>query len=298
MSGAATALHGRGVGRRPVERDADRVGTVLRWHHAPRNRDAGGGRGYADRDRAAAGRSLAVGRLRGRRQVPGPDLRARWPTGWRPRSARPSRGCAMSAATRAGSFASTLRPARATTSARPGRSFATASSGRIDASAAAAARAQSGATSRCTGADPASVQIAGWDAVGSMDASADTIYSIVVPTLADSNGTGLHRVHVLRARGDRDARACTTTRRPTAATRWTTCRRRRRRRSRPRTRRARRTCTGAPNSEADLWYYRVYRGSSAGLRAGAVEPDRHAQRHRRTRTSARRAATTSSPPST
>jgi hypothetical protein len=39
---------------------------------------------------------------------------------------------------------------------------------------------------------PAGIEVAGWDAVGSVNAYTDTTYSIVVPTLADSNYAGLH----------------------------------------------------------------------------------------------------------
>jgi hypothetical protein len=40
---------------------------------------------------------------------------------------------------------------------------------------------------------PAADKIAGWDFVGSVAAYTDPIYNLVVPTLADSNSTGLHR---------------------------------------------------------------------------------------------------------
>ncbi len=47
------------------------------------------------------------------------------------------------------------------------------------------------AASRAPGAEPAAARLAGWDAVGSMGAYTDTLYNIVVPTLADSNVAGL-----------------------------------------------------------------------------------------------------------
>ncbi len=44
---------------------------------------------------------------------------------------------------------------------------------------------------------PAVAQLAGWDAVGSTGAYTDSSYSIVVPTLADSNSAGIHRATYL-----------------------------------------------------------------------------------------------------
>ncbi len=46
-------------------------------------------------------------------------------------------------------------------------------------------------TARAGEVAPASARLAGWDAVGTMGAYADTLYNIVVPTLADSNVAGL-----------------------------------------------------------------------------------------------------------
>ncbi|MBI5836337.1 MAG: Ig-like domain repeat protein [Candidatus Eisenbacteria bacterium] len=50
------------------------------------------------------------------------------------------------------------------------------------------------------GAGPLAVQLAGWDAVATVGAYTDSIYSAVVPTLADSNGAGTHSaVFLVRA---------------------------------------------------------------------------------------------------
>jgi hypothetical protein len=42
-------------------------------------------------------------------------------------------------------------------------------------------------------ADPAAVQLAGWDFVTTLAATTDDIYQVTVPTFADSNSSGLHR---------------------------------------------------------------------------------------------------------
>ena len=44
---------------------------------------------------------------------------------------------------------------------------------------------------------PAGALLYGWDLVGSLAAYCDTAYSLVVPTLADSNGSGYHRAALL-----------------------------------------------------------------------------------------------------
>ncbi len=47
---------------------------------------------------------------------------------------------------------------------------------------------------------PMSVQLAGWDYVAAVPAHADSVYSVVVPTLADSNASGFHRaIFMVRA---------------------------------------------------------------------------------------------------
>jgi hypothetical protein len=114
---------------------------------------------------------------------------------------------------------------------------------------------------------PAAIELAGWDAVGSMDASADTIYSIVVPTLSDSNGTGIHRATFF-------VRAVTATpsvfydSAPDSAYTLDNLA------PAPPAPFTGNYASGAthlhwgPNGEPDLWYYRLYRGSSAGFVPG------------------------------
>jgi hypothetical protein len=116
-------------------------------------------------------------------------------------------------------------------------------------------------------ADPASVMVDGWDYVGALSAYTDSAYTLVVPTLADSNASGFHRA-VLFVRATTatpgvfyDSRADSgysvdnlppVPPAPFAAA----------------------YAGGATHlhwgasSEADLWYYRVYRGSSAGFAPG------------------------------
>jgi len=92
-------------------------------------------------------------------------------------------------------------------------------------------------------------------------------YELVVPTLADSNGSGVKRRHVLRARRD-----C-------VAGRVLRLRARGRAFGRQSSARAARSVCGlyatgvthlhwAPNEEPDLWYYTIHRGSSAGFVPG------------------------------
>ena len=51
---------------------------------------------------------------------------------------------------------------------------------------------RAGAPARSGRANPAGVQLAGWDYVLTVPATGDTAYNVVVPTLADSNQTGLN----------------------------------------------------------------------------------------------------------
>lgn len=124
---------------------------------------------------------------------------------------------------------------------------------------------------------PASVQLAGWDYVGAVPAHADTAYTIVVPTVADSNGSGIHRATFL-------VRAAT----PVASSFYDSP-----------------ADSGysvdnlppvppaalvaaysggathlhwAANTESDFWYYRIHRGSAAAFVPGpgnllASKPD-------------------------
>jgi hypothetical protein len=119
-----------------------------------------------------------------------------------------------------------------------------------------------------TGARPASVQMDGWDFVGLVAAHGESGYDLVVPTLADSNGSGIHRASFF-------VRAATAT--PTiyydspADSGYSVDNLA--------------PATPAPftgayssgvmhlhwgaNLEPDLWYYRLYRGSTAGFVPGA-----------------------------
>ena len=113
-------------------------------------------------------------------------------------------------------------------------------------------------------ASPDQAQVAGWDLVGSSDATTDGLYSLVVPTLADSNATGLHRatlfVRALTASpglffdSPPDSGYSVDNLPPLPPSPFTAA-----------------YAAGATHlhwgkdSEPDLWYYRVYRGSSAAF---------------------------------
>jgi hypothetical protein len=114
---------------------------------------------------------------------------------------------------------------------------------------------------------PASVQVAGWDFVMTVPATTDDSYQVTVPTFADSNATGFHRA-VLFVRAATASPGAYYDSSPDSGysvdnlppappagfvaayqagathLHW------------------------AASSEADLWYYRVYRGSSAGFVPG------------------------------
>ncbi|HTK31524.1 MAG TPA: FlgD immunoglobulin-like domain containing protein [Candidatus Saccharimonadaceae bacterium] len=115
---------------------------------------------------------------------------------------------------------------------------------------------------------PDQAQLAGWDYVMTVPATTDDVYQTVVPTLADSNSTGFHRTALF-------VRAATATPGiffdsavdsgysvdnlpPVPPAPFTAA-----------------YASGAthlhwgPNREVDLWYYKLYRGSSAGFVPGA-----------------------------
>jgi hypothetical protein len=114
---------------------------------------------------------------------------------------------------------------------------------------------------------PARVLVDGWDYVGSTNAFADSAYDVIVPTVADSNGSGLHRsvffVRAVTANGSvyydspADSGYSVDNIAPVSPSPFTAAYQ-----------------SGAtnlhwgPNSEPDLWYYRVYRGSSSGFTPG------------------------------
>jgi len=116
--------------------------------------------------------------------------------------------------------------------------------------------------------DPASVQLAGWDQLTTLPATTDDIYQVVVPTLADSNGAGLHRtvlfVRALTATpgtqydSPPDSGYSVDNLAPAAPSALTAD-----------------YASGAThlhwdrNGEPDLASYRVYRGASAGFIPGA-----------------------------
>jgi hypothetical protein len=116
-------------------------------------------------------------------------------------------------------------------------------------------------------ASPTTALLYGWDLVGSLAAYCDTAYSLVVPTLADSNSSGFHRAALL-------VRAATATPGtyydspadsgysvdnlpPAPPAPFTAA-----------------YASGVTHlhwgasAEADLWYYRVYRGESEGFVPG------------------------------
>jgi Bacterial Ig-like domain (group 3)/FG-GAP-like repeat/FG-GAP repeat len=111
---------------------------------------------------------------------------------------------------------------------------------------------------------PARVLVDGWDYVGSATAYTDSAYDVVVPTVADSNSSGMHRsVFFVRAVSGNasvfydsppDSGYSVDNLPPVAPSPFTAA-----------------YVAGAtnlhwgPNSESDLWYYRMYRGSSSGF---------------------------------
>jgi hypothetical protein len=116
-------------------------------------------------------------------------------------------------------------------------------------------------------AEPASVMVDGWDYVGTLSAYADSAYVLVVPTLADSNASGFHRtVLFVRAAtvtpgvfcdSPADSGYSVDNLPPVPPAPFTAA-----------------YAGGATHlhwcasSEADFWYYRVYRGSLAGFVPG------------------------------
>jgi hypothetical protein len=116
-------------------------------------------------------------------------------------------------------------------------------------------------------AGPARVLVDGWDYVGSTSAFTDSAYDVIVPTVADSNGSGLHRtVFFVRAvtatssvfyDSPADSGYSVDNLPPVAPAPFTAA-----------------YAAGATHlhwgasSEPDLWYYRVYRGSSSGFVPG------------------------------
>jgi hypothetical protein len=115
---------------------------------------------------------------------------------------------------------------------------------------------------------PTQVQLAGWDYVMTVPATTDTDYQTVVPTLADSNSTGFHRTALfVRAAtatpgiyfdSEPDSGYSADNLPPAPPTPFTGA-----------------YVAGATNlhwganSEPDFWYYKLYRGSSAGFVPGA-----------------------------
>jgi hypothetical protein len=114
---------------------------------------------------------------------------------------------------------------------------------------------------------PATIALDGWDLVGTTTAQADSAYLLVVPTLADSNSGGLgYATFLVRAEtatpgvyydSAADSGYSVDNMPPGPPAPFTAA-----------------YAGGAthlhwgPNVEPDLWYYRVYRGSSAGFVPG------------------------------
>ncbi len=114
---------------------------------------------------------------------------------------------------------------------------------------------------------PASVQLSGWDYVGAVAAHADSVYSIVAPTVVDSNATGIHRTtFFVRAAtaspltyfdSPPDSGYSVDNIAPAAPNPFTAA-----------------YAGGAThlhwgaNGEADFWGYRLYRGSSSSFTPG------------------------------
>jgi len=129
-----------------------------------------------------------------------------------------------------------------------------------------AAGSSSGASPSRRG-SPIRTLVDGWDVAGTLSAYADSAYVLVVPTLADSNGLGIHRAtfFVRAATGTPavyydsapDSGYSVDNLPPAVPAPFTGAYE-----------------SGAThlhwgaNSEPDLWYYKVYRGSSAGFVPG------------------------------
>jgi hypothetical protein len=111
---------------------------------------------------------------------------------------------------------------------------------------------------------PATIALDGWDFVGSFTAQSDSAYSMVVPTLADSNASGFHRATLLvRAEtatpglyydSPADSGYSVDNLPPVPPAPFTAA-----------------YASGAThlhwgaNAEPDLWYYKVHRGNTAGF---------------------------------
>jgi hypothetical protein len=114
---------------------------------------------------------------------------------------------------------------------------------------------------------PDHAQLAGWDFLATVPATTEDVYQVVVPTLADSNTTGFHRaVLFVRAAtatpgvfydSPADSGWSVDNLPPVAPAPFTAAF----------TAGATHLHWGA-NSETDLWYYRVYRGTSSGFIPG------------------------------
>jgi len=117
------------------------------------------------------------------------------------------------------------------------------------------------------GAPPMGVQLAGWDYVLTIPATTEDVYQAIVPTLADSNSTGFHRAALfVRAAtanpgafydSPQDSGYSVDNLPPAPPAPFVGA-----------------YANGAtnlhwgPNGEPDLWYYRVYRGSTSDFVPG------------------------------
>jgi hypothetical protein len=133
---------------------------------------------------------------------------------------------------------------------------------------AAIARARAASLRATPSSRPMSIQVDGWDYVGSVAAHGESGYDLVAPTLADSNGSGIHRnVYFVRAAtatptlyydSPPDSGYSVDNLAPATPAPFTGA-----------------YASGAmhlhwgANLEPDLWYYRVYRGSTSGFVPGA-----------------------------
>jgi hypothetical protein len=116
-------------------------------------------------------------------------------------------------------------------------------------------------------AQPLNAQVAGWDLVGTSDATTDASYSLVIPTLADSTASGLHRTTLfVRALtvspgiyfdSPPDSGYSVDNLPPLPPSPFTAAY----------AGSATHLHWGA-NAERDLWYYKLYRGGSAGFVPG------------------------------
>ena len=124
-------------------------------------------------------------------------------------------------------------------------------------------------TGRGVAGRPASILVDGWDFVGALTAHGDSAYVIVVPTISDSNASGLHRaVLFVRAAtatptlyydSDADSGYSVDNLPPVPPAPFTAM-----------------YTAGVthlhwgPNPESDFWYYRLYRGSSSTFVPGSA----------------------------